>query len=320
MAIEFGLLLPHFSDASTWDRLFDFAPKAEELGYDSLWARDNLAFHGHGFEIGGDHFVDPFTTLAGIAGRTERVKLGTAVLTPFRHPLITAQLIGGLNYLSKGRFVLGIGPGTPSKPWEALGREHSERVRATQETVEILRLIASGESVSYEGEQVRFEDVKIDPAPDPEMMVWYGGASNASIRAILAYCDGMLPGRCPFTRYDVAAARLKEGAAEIGKRVHLGSIPVVSIAGTTEEAIDKIPMKALLDTATERWKRPFETPDDLAGAAVVGSPADCIRQVQEYVDRGIELFVVDLRLLMYEFEDAAEMFAREVIPAFRSAS
>jgi hypothetical protein len=42
--------------------------------------------------------------------------------------------------------------------------------------------------------------------------------------------------------------------------------------------------------------------------------------VQEYVDRGIELFVVDLRLLMYEFEDAAEMFAREVIPAFRSAS
>jgi alkanesulfonate monooxygenase SsuD/methylene tetrahydromethanopterin reductase-like flavin-dependent oxidoreductase (luciferase family) len=130
----------------------------------------------------------------------------------------------------------------------------------------------------------------------------------------------MLPGRCPFTRYDVAAARLKEGAAEIGKTVHLGSIPVVSIAGTTEEAIDKIPMKALLDTATERWKRPFETPDDLAGAAVVGSPADCIRQVQEYVDRGIELFVVDLRLLMYEFEDAAEMFAREVIPAFRSAS
>lgn len=320
MSIEFGLLLPHFSDASTWDRLFGFAPKAEELGYDSLWARDNLAFHGHGFEIGGDHFVDPFTTLAGIAGRTERVKLGTAVLTPFRHPLITAQLIGGINHLSRGRFVLGIGPGTPTKPWEALGREHSERVRATQETVEVLKLLASGEAESYEGEQVRFEDVKLDPAPDPDMPVWYGGASNASIRAILAYGDGMLPGRCPFTRYDVAAAKLKEGAAEIGKTVHLGSIPTVSIARTTEQAIDQIPMQALLDTATERWKRPFEKPADLAGGVVVGSPEDCIAQVQEYVDRDIELFVVDLRLLMFDFEEAAELFAREVIPAFRSAS
>ena len=319
MSIEFGLLLPHFSDASTWDRLFGFAPKAEELGYESLWARDNLAFHGHGFEIGGDHFVDPFTTLSGIAGRTERVKLGTAVLTPFRHPLVTAQLIGGLSYLSNNRFVLGIGPGTPTKPWEALGRQHSERVRASQETVEVLRLLSSGESVSYEGEQIRFEDVKLDPAPDPEMLVWYGGASNASIRAILAYADGMLPGRCPFTRYDVAAAKLKEDAAEIGKTVHLGSIPTVSIAPTRQEAIDKIPMQALLDTASERWKRPFETPEDLAGAVVVGSPEDCIEQVQTFVDRGIELFVVDLRLLMYEFEEAAELFAREVIPAFRSS-
>jgi alkanesulfonate monooxygenase SsuD/methylene tetrahydromethanopterin reductase-like flavin-dependent oxidoreductase (luciferase family) len=318
LTIEFGLLLPHFSDASNWDRLFGFAPRAEALGYDSLWARDNLAFHGHGFELPGDHFVDPFTTLAGIAGITQRVKLGTAVLTPFRHPLITAQLIGGLAHLSKDRFVLGIGPGTPRKPWEAVGRRYEERVVATKETVEVLRLLSSGEAVSYQGEQVQFEDVKIDPAPSADMPVWYGGASNASIRAILDYCDGMLPGRCPFTRYDVAAARLKDGAAEIGKTVHLGSIPTVSIATTREEAIDKIPMRALLDTATERWKRPFETPEDLAGAVVVGSPDECIAQVQTFVERGIELFVVDLRLLMNEFEEAAELFAREVIPAFRA--
>lgn len=319
MGLEFGLLLPHFSDSSNWNRLFGFAPRAEELGYDSLWARDNLAFQGHGFELPGDHFVDPFTTLAGIAGRTERIKLGTAVLTPFRHPLITAQLIGGLTYLSKNRFVLGIGPGTPRKPWEALGRAYEERVTATRETVEIIRLLASGQPSSYEGEQVQFQDVKIDPAPSRELRVWYGGASNASIRAILEYCDGMLPGRCPFTRYDVAAARLKEGAAETGKTIHLGSIPTVSIAATREKALDKIPMQALLDTATERWKRPFETPEDLAGAVVVGSPEECVAQVQTFVDRGIELFVVDLRLLMNEFEEAAELFAREVIPAFRRA-
>ena len=318
MALEFGLLLPHFSDASNWDRLFGFIERVEELGYDSVWARDNLAFHGHGFELTGDHFVDPFTTLMAAASRTERLKLGTAVLTPFRHPLVTAQLIGGLTYLSKNRFVLGIGPGTPRKPWEAVGRPYEERVQATRETVEILRALGSGEAVSYHGEQVQFEDVKLDPGPSPDLMVWYGGASNASVRAILEYGDGMLPGRCPFARYDVASARLLEGAAAINKKVHLGSIPTVSIAPIRQEALDKLPMRALLDTASERWKQPFETPDDLAGAVVVGTPAECIDQVQAFVDRGIELFVVDLRLLMHEFETAAELFAREVMPAFRA--
>lgn len=320
MTLAFGLLLPHFSDASNWDRLFGFASRAEELGYHSLWARDNLAFHGHGFELPGDHFVDPFTTLTAAAARTERIKLGTAVLTPFRHPLVTAQLIGGLTYLSKGRFMLGIGPGTPRKPWEAVGRPYEERVQATRETVEILRLVASGEAVSYAGEQTQFQDVKLDPAPSPDLMVWYGGASNASIRAILEYGNGMLPGRCPFTRYDVASARLLEGAAEAGKTVHLGSIPTVSIAPTREEALAKLPMAALLQTATERWKRPFETPEDLAGAVVVGAPDECIAQVQEFVDRGVELIVVDLRLLMNEFETAAELFAAEVMPAFRAST
>ena len=319
MAIEFGLLLPHFSDASTWDRLFGFAKRIEQLGYDSVWARDNLAFHGHGFELPGDHFVDPFTTLAGVAAQTERVKIGTAVLTPFRHPLVTAQLVGGLTYLSRDRFVLGIGPGTPRKPWEALGRAYEERVPACRETVEVLRLVASGEVVSYSGETVAFEDVKIDPAPSKDLMVWYGGASKASIRAILDYADGMLPGRCPFVRYDEAAEQLRTQAEERGRRkVHFGSIPVVSIAPTTEEALNKIPLQALMNTATERWKRPFERPEQLAGALVAGSPDDCIEQMQAFVDRGVELFVVDLRLLMTEYEEAVQAFAEQVMTHFRT--
>jgi alkanesulfonate monooxygenase SsuD/methylene tetrahydromethanopterin reductase-like flavin-dependent oxidoreductase (luciferase family) len=51
---------------------------------------------------------------------------------------------------------------------------------------------------------------------------------------------------------------------------------------------------------------------------VAGSPDDCIEQIQAFVERGIELLVVDLRLLMGEFEEAAERFATDVIPAFAS--
>ena len=319
MTLEFGLLLPHFSDASSWQRLFGFAQRIEELGYDSVWVRDNLGFKGHGFELPGDRFVDPFTTLSAFAALTDRVKLGTAVLTPFRHPLVTAQLVGGINYVARGRFVLGVGPGTPRKPWEALGRAYEERVTACRETVEVMKLLSSGEPVSYQGELTRFEDVKLDPAPPNDLMVWYGGASNAAIRAIVDYADGMLPGRCPFHRYDVASEKLRSAAAEVGKSVHFGSIPTVSIARTREAALSRIPLRALLDTATERWKRPCESPEDLEGALVAGSPTDCIEQIAKFVERDIELFVVDLRLLMHNFEEAAELFAAEVMPAFRES-
>jgi alkanesulfonate monooxygenase SsuD/methylene tetrahydromethanopterin reductase-like flavin-dependent oxidoreductase (luciferase family) len=319
-AIEFGLLLPHFSDSTSWERLFGFAGRVEELGFASVWARDNLGFTGHGFELPGDFFLDPFTTLAAVAARTSTIGLGTAVLTPFRHPLVTAQLIGGLNFLSQGRFVLGIGPGTPRKPWEAVGRQYDERVMATKETVEILRLLSSGQSESFAGESANFTDVKLDPPPPRDLTVWYGGASNAAIRAIADYADGMLPGRCPFHRYDVAAERLRSAAAQTGRAVRLGSIPIVSVARDHQAAFDQIPLKPLLDTATARWKQPCETPADLAGALIAGDPAACIEQIQQYIDRDIELLVVDLRLSMEYFEDAVELFAAEVMPAFQTVS
>ena len=94
-------------------------------------------------------------------------------------------------------------------------------------------------------------------------MVWYGGASNASVRAILEYGDGMLPGRCPFARYDVASARLLEGAAEIGKKVHLGSIPTVSIAPTGEPLyVDYWMGEQQIRASKLRFRRRVESLDD----------------------------------------------------------
>jgi alkanesulfonate monooxygenase SsuD/methylene tetrahydromethanopterin reductase-like flavin-dependent oxidoreductase (luciferase family) len=316
--VRFGILLPHFSAASTHERLFGFAPRLEALGYDSVWVRDNLGFEPHGFELPGTRFVDPFIALAAVAARTQRIGLGTAVLTPFRHPAVTAQLVGSLTFLAGDRVELGVGPGTPRRPWELVGIPFEKRIRLCREMVEVIRGVAGNEKFSYDGELTRLTDFHLDPAPSPALTVWYGGASNAAIRAITDYADGLLPGRCPFRRYDVATGRLREAMAPLGRAPRLGSIPTVSIAATRQDALDKLPLAQLLQTATERWKQPFESLDDLAGAVVAGSPDDCIEQIQAFVERGIELLVVDLRLLMGEFEEAAERFATDVIPAFSS--
>src|SRR5262245_39504065 len=104
---RFGLLLPHFSDDATRERLFGFVARIEALGFECVWVRYNLSFEAHGFEKPG-RFVDPFVTLSVIAGLTTRLRLGTAVTVPFRHPLVTAQLVGSLAWAAAGRFEMGV--------------------------------------------------------------------------------------------------------------------------------------------------------------------------------------------------------------------
>lgn len=316
--MEIGLLLPHFSEYSTWDRLIGFAPRIEALGFDSVWVRDNLGYYQHDFELPGTRLVDPFITLATVAGCTQRVRLGTAVVIPWRHPVVTAQLFGSLWFTARGRVEVGLGPGTPTKPYEVTGIPFENRIRLCKETAEVLRRLALGTHVSYEGEFTRFQDVTIDPSPPPsELRIWYGGATNASVRRILDYCDGILPGRCPFRRYDVAVEQLRQGGAEQGRRIWLGTIPNVTLGRSREEALAKANVGPLLEYLQGHWKMPFETPEDAAGAIVAGTPSQVVEQIQAFVDRDVDVMVIDLRMQMPEFEDVVEQFAAEVLPAFR---
>jgi alkanesulfonate monooxygenase SsuD/methylene tetrahydromethanopterin reductase-like flavin-dependent oxidoreductase (luciferase family) len=317
VAVRFGILLPHFSARATPERLVAFAPRLEELGYDSGWVRDNLDFRGgHSFEAAGTLFVDPFTAMTAVAARTRNFGLGTAVLTPFRHPLVTAQLVGGLTWLAGDRIELGVGPGTPRRPWDAVSIDYGERIERCREMVEVLRVVAQGGPATYSGPYTQFSDVLIDPAPSATVPIWYGGAERHSLRRIRAYADGLLPGRCPFPIYDDAIAYLKGAEQEDGRTYRLGSIPLVAIEHTREEALARLPVDALLDAATERWKRPHTRVEDLAGALIAGSPDEIGEQLRAFEARGVELVVLDMRLSMAEFEDKAEWLAQDVLAHF----
>jgi len=310
-------MLPHFGDLATWDRLFGFASEIERLGYDSVWVRDHLSYEPLALDNAGLRFVDPFTTLAGIASVTSRLGLGTAVLVPFRHPLVVGQLVGGLSFLSNGRLELGVAPGTPRKPWDAVGEPFERRAERTRETVEVLRLLAGARGpVSYQGETAAFEDVFIDPAPPSDLFVWYGGGSNQAIRAAVGYCDGLLPSRCPYVRLDRIIERYREGAAEVDRVPHVGVLPLTVLGSSRQDALSRVSAPELIDAIGRRWKVDLEGPDDLDGALIAGSPADCIEQVGRLSERGVELLLVDLRLMGERFEFAVRAFASEVMPAF----
>ncbi|HUY74103.1 MAG TPA: LLM class flavin-dependent oxidoreductase [Candidatus Dormibacteraeota bacterium] len=320
MTTEFGVLLLHFGHTASKEAVVDQAPQLEEWGFNSVWTRDHLEFQPHGFEKPSTIFMEPFTTLTAIAAITTHLKVGTATTIPFRHPLVTSQLYGGLSAIAgPGRVIAGIGAGAPKKPFTATGIPYDQRFTAVKELAEILRLTWSTPNASYQGEMYQFENVTIDPHPPADTPIWYGGSTPASVRRALEYCDGWFPGRCPLKSFDKYLARVRKGAEEQGRHVAAAIIPCISIARSREEAVAAVDVEGLLEEAHERkfWDGPFETADDLDGILIAGTPDECIGEIKKFVDRDVDQLVFDFRLRPDDYKEQVAWLARDILPAVR---
>ena len=320
--MRYGVLLPHFGAHCRPDRIVGAAQRCEELGFDSVWVRDHLLWRPHGMEGTDITFVEPIVSLAAIASVTRRLVLGTAVLIPVRWPLKLAQNLASLSYLAGGRVVAGIGLGSNPKELAAVGLDLSRREEIFVETVQILRRVWAGNGVSFQGQVFSFSDVSIEPKPVEPIPIWYGGATRASVRRAVAWCDGWLPGRIPMATLDDRLRLLRSLSEQQGKRVSVGVIPVVSVARTREEAVSRVDIRALTESseASKTWIVPpggFRTVEDLEGLLVCGTPRECVDQIRAFEERGVELFVFDLRLQFDRFEESLELIGQEVLPRLR---
>lgn len=317
--MRIGLLLPHFGPASTRERLFDLGSRLADLGFDSAWVRDQLGFQGLTFEGRNAHFVDPFIALAAIASRSA-IRIGTATLTPIRGPVVTAQLVGSLAYLAHGRLVLGIGLGGQPRAFELAGRRWEDRAAHFREMVDVLR-VTSSPGASYEGPFTRFVGLTLDPAPPADLPLWYCGTSPGAIRRALEYADGWLPGRCPFVIFDPLLARLRADAADAGRTMQIGIVPLLSPGRDRADALGRVNVQGLLSEARAKpgWDAysTFEDVDDLRGSLIAGDPGDIVADLEAFRARGVDEVVLDLRQRMDVFEEALEMLAGEVLPALR---
>src|SRR5574341_31856 len=104
----FGLLLPTReavmgTTKPDFGQILELAEQAEALGFDSVWVGDSILARPR---------FEPITTLAAIAARTRRVKVGTAVLLPaLRQPVVLANEVANVDQVSQGRLILGLGIG-----------------------------------------------------------------------------------------------------------------------------------------------------------------------------------------------------------------
>jgi alkanesulfonate monooxygenase SsuD/methylene tetrahydromethanopterin reductase-like flavin-dependent oxidoreductase (luciferase family) len=318
---RFGLLVPHFGEEADQDLLIEGARLAERLGFDSLWVRDHLVFHPHGMEGTDRTFVEPFLTLSYLAGVTQRIGLGAATIIPFRHPIHMAYSVASLSWMTRRTFDLGVGAGNFQHEFDVIGQGDVKRPELMREQVLIARKLWAGESTEWHSDQYDFTDVDLKPRPLHPVPVWWGGATPASARLAVDFCDGWLPGRITFPTYEVRVAKISEMCAEQDRpMIRTGAVPVTSIDDTRAGAIGRLNVPGLIKNANAQkfWIKPvggeFTRIEELDGSILAGTAEDVVRGVQRYQEIGADLLIIDLRMRFPEWLEQIERFAREVLP------
>jgi alkanesulfonate monooxygenase SsuD/methylene tetrahydromethanopterin reductase-like flavin-dependent oxidoreductase (luciferase family) len=193
--MRYGIYLPIAGEYANPTLLAELAREAEKAGWDGVFIWDHIGQPNVA--------VDPWVTLAAMAMRTERVKVGP-IVTPIarRRPWKLARETVTLDHLANGRLILGVGLGWASQEFETFGEESDPAIRAEKldEGLDILAGLWRGEPFSYRGKHYQVQDACFMPRPvqSPRIPIWVCGAwpvKKAPFRraarwdGIIAICD-----------------------------------------------------------------------------------------------------------------------------------
>jgi probable F420-dependent oxidoreductase len=200
---------------------------------------------------------DPLDLLAWIAGRTERIRLGTGILVlPEHHPLQLAKRVATIDRLSGGRMFLGVGVGWMREELEALGIDPAERGSRTDEGIEALRAVWRDDVVSFAGRHARFEQVRSHPKPVQDRVpILVGGHSAGAARRAGRLGDGFFPLGLAGERLDERVAQVADAARAAGRDpadvpLTLGGLLGEGTEAALAEAVRRGAERVVLSTRT----------------------------------------------------------------------
>jgi probable F420-dependent oxidoreductase len=205
--MNFGLHLPASTAGVSSTELMRFARRAEELGYYCITVADHVVvprnisipypYTVDGKYPGAGYHLETLTTIAFLAGATQRIRFVTSVMiAPYRNPVITAKMLATLDVLSQGRIIAGLGVGWMKEEFENLkAPAFEERGRVTDETIKAFRELWTRENPSFSGKYCSFSEIVFLPKPvqQPTIPIWVGGHSNRAIRRAAELGDGWHP-------------------------------------------------------------------------------------------------------------------------------
>jgi probable F420-dependent oxidoreductase len=209
------------------------ARAAEELGYESVWVGEHPVLIDPQAPPSPlpptSEMLDPIPTLAYVAGRTERIRLGTGiVILPLRSPLILAKELASLDVLSRGRLLVGIGVGYVPGEYEAIGVPFGTRGARADEYIDAMRSVWHDDQPGYDGAHVAFAGIQSRPRPlqSPGPPILASGMARAARRRAVARCDGYYGFFLDLERTAEAMVELTQLAREVERPAPLPPLEI----------------------------------------------------------------------------------------------
>ena len=172
-----------------WHALYaetlDLVAETERLGFAGAWVPEH-----HGAEDG--YMPAPNLLLAAIAARTSTIRLGSAIaLAPLYDPVRFAEECAVLDHLAGGRLEMALAIGYRRREYEAFGQEFTKRGRRFDEFLQIVRALWAGETVDFAGAHYTAKGAKIVPTPPRGRIPLYiGGFADKALERVAKYADG----------------------------------------------------------------------------------------------------------------------------------
>jgi probable F420-dependent oxidoreductase len=235
--MKIGLFSVGASRAAQPEILVHLATKAEEVGFESIFAPEHtVLFPAESYASvypysedgkisglprdGAVDLLDPFLALTWAAAHTKAIRLGTGIcLVPQRNPLITAKEVASLDVLCRGRFIFGVGIGWLREEFRALGVPPEHRAERTREYIQAMKVLWTEDNPQFAGQFCHFPPVKLYPKPvqRPHPPILFGGESEPALRRCVEIGDGWLGFNVSVAEAAQAVQRLRALAAEVGR-------------------------------------------------------------------------------------------------------
>ena len=318
---------------TTLGRDMELLELLDHLGYDEAWIGEH---HSGGFEL----IASPEVFIAAAAERTKYIKLGTGVVSlPYHSPMMVADRMTLLDHMTRGRAMLGVGPGALVSDAMMLGVKTVDQRRRVQESIEAIMRLLRGETITMETDWfvLRNARLQLPPYSHPHLEVAIS-ASRTPVAGLTAGQWGLGMVSISGTSDPALQAlfdnwRLAEQTAQRhGQKVDRSRLRICSlmhVAETREKAFEDVKF------GLEPWARylaeagtfaivPADMPDPARflvenGLAAIGTPDDAIRHI-ERIHRigefGAHLILANDWADWQATKRSYELIARYVMPHF----
>lgn len=304
--LRIGFGLPVSGSWATAANQAAIARRAEELGYHSLWTFQRLLHPAEG-DWGASYRAvqDPLISLAYVAGVTERIRLGVAVLNaPFYPPIVLAKQLTTLDHVSAGRLDVGLGLGWAAEEFTATGVPQQRRGARLDEFIRCLKEIWAEDPVRFSGEFYQVPDALVDPKPvqRPHPPILLGGGAEPALRRAGRLADGWISAsRHDLRHIGADIAVIKDAAIAAGRdaeRLRFIVRAVIKLTEQPDPGPDRRPLRGSLaqvhadlrDLADQGVTEAFL---DLNFDPVIGSPAAEAEQSVAYAHHILTEFAPD---------------------------